>query len=69
MEKENAVLNFRFKKIDESRNYVLEGIKHNELKSKKQKRTWKPLNYVEHLLILPSTFRDNVSISALNFCR
>ena len=69
MEKENGVLNFRFKKIDESRNYVLEEIKHNELKSKKQKKTWKPLNYVEHLLILASTFRDDVSVSALNFCR
>ena len=31
MAKENAGLAFRLKKIDETRNYLLEEIKHNEL--------------------------------------
>ena len=30
MAEENVTFNFRIKKIDELRNYLLEGIKHNE---------------------------------------
>ena len=55
MEKENASLEFRFKKIGETRNYYLEEIWHNELISKKHKKTCKTVNYVEHILILAST--------------
>ena len=40
------------KKIDEARNYFLEEIKHNELISKKYKKTGKTLNYAGHLLVL-----------------
>ena len=40
---------------------VLGKLKHNELVSKKHKNT---LSYMEHLLILPSTFTGCVSISA-----
>ena len=36
MGEEIASLDFRFKKIDETINYLLEGIKHNELISKKK---------------------------------
>ena len=51
-------------KIDESINYLLEEKKHNELVSKKHKKTCKTLNCIEHLLILASTFTGCVLISA-----
>ena len=47
-------LEFRFTKIDETINYLLEEIKHNDLISEKYKKTCKYLNYVEDLLILVS---------------
>ena len=59
-----ASLEFRFKKVDETRNYLLEEIKHNDLISKKYEKTCKYLNYFEHLLILVSTVTGRVSISA-----
>ena len=49
---EEASLEFRLRKIDETRNYILEEIKHNDLKSEKYKKACKYLNFVEHLLIL-----------------
>ena len=51
-------LEFRLKRIDETRNYLIEEIKNNDLISEKH------LNYVEHLLILVSTVTGCVSISA-----
>ena len=51
------------KKIYETRNYLLEEIKRNELISKEHKKTCKTLNYVEPLLILASTFTGCVSVS------
>ena len=60
---EKASLEFRFKRIDETRNNLLEDIKHNDLISEKYKKTCKYLNYVEHLLILVSTVTGCVSIS------
>ena len=57
-------LEFRLKKIDGTRNYLLEKIKHNDLISKKDKKTCKYLNYVEHLLVLPSTITGSVLICA-----
>ena len=53
--KNTTNLEFRFKEIDETRNYLLDEIKHNDLMSEKYKKTCKYLNYVEHLLILFST--------------
>ena len=47
-------LEFRLKKINETRNYLLEETKHNELMSEKYKKSCKYLNYVEQLLILVS---------------
>ena len=47
-------LKFRLKKIDETKNYLLDEIKHNELMSEKHKKTCKYLNYIGHLLILVS---------------
>ena len=52
------------RKIDETRNYLLDEIKHNDLMSKKYKKKCNYLNYVEHLLILVSTVTGCVSISA-----
>ena len=52
---EEASLEFRLKKIDETRNYILDEIKHNNLMSEKYKKKWTYLNHVEHVLILAST--------------
>ena len=50
-------LELRLKKIDETRNYLKEEIKHNDLMSEKCKKTCKYLNYIEHLLILASAVK------------
>ena len=60
---EEASLEFRFRKIHETRNYLIEEIKHNDLTSEKYEKTCKYLNYVENLRILVSTFTNCVSIS------
>ena len=60
---EEATLEFILRKIDETRNYLLEEIKHNDLMSEKYKKTCKYLNYVENLLILVSTVTGYASIS------
>ena len=54
---------FKLKKIDETRNCLLEEIEHNDLMSEKQQRTCKYLNYVEQLVILASKVTGCVSIS------
>ena len=61
---EKASPKFRLRKIDETRNYLLDEIKHNALISEKYNKTCKYLNYVEHLLILASTIAGCVPISA-----
>ena len=55
---------FRLKIIDETRNYLIEEIKHNDLMSKKHEKACKYLNYVQYLLILVSAITSSVSISA-----
>ena len=62
---EEASTEFRVRKIDETRDYLLDEIKDNDLMSEKYKKTCKYLNYVENLLILSSTITGCVSISAL----
>ena len=57
-------LEFRLKKINETRNSLLEEVKHNDLMSEKHKNTCKCLNYAEHLLILASAVTVCVSVSA-----
>ena len=61
---------FRFKKLDETRNYLLDEINHNDLISEKYKKIFKYLNCIEHLLILVSAVAVYVSISAFSslFC-
>ena len=63
-------LKFRFKKLDETRNYLLDEINHNDLMSEKYKKIFKYLNCIEHLLILVSAVTVYVSISAFSslFC-
>ena len=57
-------LEFRLRKIDETRNYLLDEIKNNDIMSEKYKKTCKYLNYVKHLLILASAVTGCISISA-----
>ena len=57
-------LEFILRKIDETRNYLLDQINHNDLMSEKCKKTCKYLNYVEDLLILVLTVTGCVTISA-----
>ena len=61
---EKASLEFRLRKIDEKRNYLLGETKHNELMSKKDRKTCKYLNYVENWLILSSTITACILASA-----
>ena len=61
---EDASLEFRLRKVDETRNYILDEIKCNDLISEKYKKTYKYSNYVENLLILASTVTSCVSVSA-----
>ena len=48
--------------IDETRNYLIEEINQNELLNKKNKKVCRVLNYIEHLLVLISTFASLVGI-------
>ena len=48
---QEASLEFRIRKIDETRNYLLDEIKHNYLMSEKYRKAWTYFNYVEYLLI------------------
>ena len=60
---EEASLEYRLRKIDERRNYLLDEIKTNDLMSEKYKKTCKYLNYVENLFILSSTITVCISIA------
>ena len=48
---------------DETRSYLIEEINWYELISKKHKKIWTTLNYIEHFLILVSTTTGCDSIS------
>ena len=61
---EEGSLEFRLRKNDETRNYLLDELKHNNLMSEQYKKTSYYLNYVENLLILASTVTGCISISA-----
>ena len=60
---EEVSLEFRLRKIVETRNDLLDITKHNDLISGKYKNTCKYLNYVEHLLNVVSTVTGCLSIS------
>ena len=55
---------FRLKTIDETKSYFITEMNQNELISKKYKKVYTILNYIEHLLILASVVIGCVSISA-----
>ena len=57
-------LEFRLKRINERRHYILDEIECYDLMSEKYKKTCKYLNYVEKLLILASTIAGCVPISS-----
>ena len=61
---ENISQEFRFKNIDETRNYLIEEINRNELMSKKHKKVCTTLNYIEPFPNLGSAITGCVSISA-----
>ena len=63
MAEEKISQEFRFKKINETRNYLIEEINRNELISKKHKKVCATLKYIEHFLILTSTITGCISIS------
>ena len=54
---------FRLKKIDERRNYLIKEINQNELISKKHKKVCRVLNFIGDLLIAIFTITGCVSIS------
>ena len=56
-----AIGEFRLRKIDETRDYLSDEIKHNDSMSEKYKKKCKYLNYVKNLLILVSAATGCVS--------
>ena len=64
MPEENMNQEFRLKKIDEIRNYLIEEINRHELMSKKHKKVCRVLNYIDHWLIIISAITGCFSISA-----
>ena len=55
MPEENVNQEFRLKKVDEMRNYLIEQINQNNLMSKKHKIVCRVLNYTDHSIIVIST--------------
>ena len=64
MPEENINHERRLKKIDEIRNYLIEGINQNKWMSKKHKKFCRVLNYIDNSLIATSTITGSVCISA-----
>ena len=60
---EEANLKFRLRKTDETRNCILDDIKHNDFMRGKYKETCKHLNYVKNSVILASRVTGCVSTS------
>ena len=55
MSEKNINQDSSMEKIEKIRNYLIKEINQNELMSKKHKKVYRVLNYIEHLLILIST--------------
>ena len=62
MTQENINQEYILKNIDERRNYFIKEINQNELMSKKHKKVFRVLNYIENLLLLVSTVTGYISI-------
>ena len=52
MSEDNINQKFRLKNMDETRNYLIEEINQNELISRKYKKVYRVLNYIDDLLLL-----------------
>ena len=52
MSEDNINQEFRLKNMDETRNYLIEEINQNELISRKYKKVYRVLNYIDDLLLL-----------------
>ena len=65
MAKENVGLDFRLKKVDETRKYLLDDIKYNDLMSKKHKKLCRALNNLQNFLVFVSLFGVPVMYSAV----
>ena len=63
MKEGNISQEFRLKNINETRSYLIEEIKQNELMSRKLK-VCTTLNYIEHFLFLASRITECIWISA-----
>ena len=64
MAKESISQAFRLKNMNETRNYFDEEIDQNEMMSKKHKKGFMTLDYIEHYLVLASAVTECISISA-----
>ena len=64
MAEENISQEFWLKNIDETRNYLTEGINRNEMINKKHNKVCTTLIYIERFLIFGSASTGCVSISA-----
>ena len=56
MVEKNISQEFRLKNTDKTRSHFIEEIEQTKLMSKKHKKIWTTLNYIEHLLILAFFF-------------
>ena len=64
MGEENISQEFRLENIEETKNYFIKEIEQNELISKKHKKTYTTLNYLENLLVLASVVTRCLLMSA-----
>ena len=67
MVQENISQEFRLENVNQKRNYFVEEIRQNEWTSRKHKKMSLTLNYIDHLLILASTFTGCILIFAFAY--
>ena len=65
MDEENLSQEFRLKNIKEIKNYFIKETNQNELMSKKHKKVYRNLTYIDHFLVSASSITGCVSVSAL----
>ena len=64
MDEENLSQEFRLKNIKEIKNYFIKETNQNELMSKKHKKVYRNLTYIDHFLVSASSITGCVSVSA-----
>ena len=65
---DESSLEFRLKNINETKNYLLEEMKQNEMMSRKHKKVCTTLNYIELFVILASAITDVFQVLLLLLC-